>query len=584
MVDSEWLVSKETVMIVPWGFLKRVLAGAIFGLYMAHLLYYLNPQIDITPLRLAVVTLAYGIICGLIFGTILWILRMARVRLLGKRGVSEEQRHGFGFIVAAAFVSAAVYWLHLVLFRIYLPIGAVRILSKATNVIVVTAFCLFVLWLVERSAGRNLSRPIFLLGCTLIAVSSFFLYQRRDRYRTDVKTVVVADVGTLARRPLILVTIRSLPYDWMLTLVGEGSVPWFERAAEESFATRLEPFRTTSSKALWASLATGQLPHRHGVTGRFSYRTPLNRPGERFLLIPSAVGFRAWGLIPPIRRISAQLPAGDSIPFWRIFERIGLNTVVVNWPLVAVATPLSPRLSAGGGGDRGVYPPGLIAIAVNLLRTAPPPTSRVAAGIRSAPEPVRERIKTAIEDDLAVTTLAGGLVTAVRPDLLVLSYAGLAQVEQTLSSGNTLPPRSSVSGQLLRTQVQQLDTLLRELEQVIPGAIMIVTSVSGARPPSIPTSPMALIEALLESEDPGKDDGFLLVRGPGIVHQENPLPARVVDVVPTTLFAAGLPVARDMDGRVVTEAFAESFLRENTLSLVQSYEAERLIVRTAPTP
>ena len=113
---------------------------------------------------------------------------------------------------------------------------------------------------------------------------------------------------------------------------------------------------------------------------------------------------------------------------------------------------------------------------------------------------------------------------------------------------------------------------------------MIVTSVSGARPPSIPTSPMALIEALLESEDPGKDDGFLLVRGPGIVHQENPLPARVVDVVPTTLFAAGLPVARDMDGRVVTEAFAESFLRENTLSLVQSYEAERLIVRTAPTP
>ena len=36
-------------MPLPWGFLKRVLAGAIFGLYMAHLLYFLNPQIDITP-------------------------------------------------------------------------------------------------------------------------------------------------------------------------------------------------------------------------------------------------------------------------------------------------------------------------------------------------------------------------------------------------------------------------------------------------------------------------------------------------------------------------------------------------------
>ena len=52
-------------MRVPWSYLKRVLAGAIFGLYMAHLLYILNPQVDITPGRLATVTIVYGLICGL---------------------------------------------------------------------------------------------------------------------------------------------------------------------------------------------------------------------------------------------------------------------------------------------------------------------------------------------------------------------------------------------------------------------------------------------------------------------------------------------------------------------------------------
>ncbi|MCU1348873.1 MAG: hypothetical protein JWO56_1903, partial [Acidobacteria bacterium] len=47
-------------MPIRWAYLKRVLAGAIFGLYMAHLLYFLNPQIDINPGRLATVTLVYG--------------------------------------------------------------------------------------------------------------------------------------------------------------------------------------------------------------------------------------------------------------------------------------------------------------------------------------------------------------------------------------------------------------------------------------------------------------------------------------------------------------------------------------------
>ena len=34
--------------MIRWAYLKRVLAGAIFGLYIANLLYFLNPQVDIT--------------------------------------------------------------------------------------------------------------------------------------------------------------------------------------------------------------------------------------------------------------------------------------------------------------------------------------------------------------------------------------------------------------------------------------------------------------------------------------------------------------------------------------------------------
>src|SRR5262249_13192469 len=156
---------------------------------------------------------------------------------------------------------------------------------------------LLVLWFLERNADRAKSRAIFIIGVIAIAMSSFSLYERRDSYRTETKNVVVANVGTVAgQRPVILVAIRNLPYDWIGTIGGEGTIPFCDQARQRAYCARLEPFPTTSSKALWASLATGKLPYRHGVTGRFSYRTPLNGPDlrERFLLIPSGVGFRVW--------------------------------------------------------------------------------------------------------------------------------------------------------------------------------------------------------------------------------------------------------------------------------------------------
>ena len=115
-------------MQIRWAYLKRVLAGAIFGLYIANLLYFLNPQVDITPARLLVVTVVYGAICGLLFGSALWGLRALRVRLLGRP--DEYRTHGFGFVVLAAFIASAIYWIHLEVFRIYLPIGAAAILTR----------------------------------------------------------------------------------------------------------------------------------------------------------------------------------------------------------------------------------------------------------------------------------------------------------------------------------------------------------------------------------------------------------------------------------------------------------------------
>jgi len=568
---------------IRWAYLKRVLAGAIFGLYMAHLLYFINPQVEVTAGRLALVTIVYGLICGLLFGSALWGLRVARVKLFGKRESESYRAHGFGFVPLAAFVASAIYWIHLNVLRIYLPIGAVRVLSKATIVITTTSFLLLLLWLFERSATRRTSRAIFVVGFVLIALSSLFLYQRRGSYRPDKRDVVVANIGTVAgERPVIVVAIRNLPYDWLLTIGGEGGIPFFDRARQRAYFTRLEPFPTTSDKALWATLATGKLPPQHGVTGRFAYRTPLNSadPSERFLLLPSGIGFHAWGLIPPVQRISSRGPGGDSLPLWSIFERLKFHAAVVDWlwsiPQGATRIVTNDFFDTTRDRSREVAPPEFAPIAIQLMRTPPPAMRERFNGTGRA----RNRILQALGNDLTSTAIAGLSASDRSFGLTVLALDGFSDAQRALHIySNDLPPRSSMKGEALRAYIEQLDRMLAGLARAYPDHLLVVVSPSGPVPPPLPASAWAFAGELVLPVDPGADDGFVLITGANVAHRDNPSAARATDLVPTVLFGAGLPVGRDMDGRVLPDAFTEEFLRRNALTAIQTYEAQRVVVR-----
>jgi hypothetical protein len=547
--------------VIRRAYFKRFLAGAVFGLYMGHLLYLLNPQVEVTPASLVGATLLYALIAGLIFGTALWLLRIARERLIGAPELAGERTHGFGFVVVAAFVASAVFWIHLEAVRIYLPIAAVHLLIKATNLITAVAFVLLVLWFFERNARRRTARWIFAAGVVLIALTSFFLYQRRDRYRSEDRTVVVANVGTIAReRPVIVVAIRNLPYDWLVTLAGEGGLPFFDQARQRAYFTRLEPFATSGPNALWASLATGKLPFRHNVTGRFAYETPLNRR-EPFLLLPGGVAFHIWGLVPPVHRLSAPLPAGNALPLWRMFERLSLRAAVVNWPAVQ-------RDAASYVVPAGALPrPARINIAA------------VAQRFRATGE-AQQRIVRGLTSDLGATDALRGAIAQHAYELDVVALDGFSEAQRALHIwSNELPAKSSVKGEALRTYVAQLDAMLAGIAREHPDHLLVVVSPSGPNPPALPDTPYFQLRDAIAADDPGADDGFVVITGSGTTHRDNPRTAQAIDVVPTVLFAAGLPSARDLDGRVLTDPFDDAFLRANPLSLIASYEAKQIVVR-----
>ena len=70
-----------------------------------------------------------------------------------------------------------------------------------------------------------------------------------------------------------------------------------------------------------------------------------------------------------------------------------------------------------------------------------------------------------------------------------------------------------------------------------------------------------------------REEGVIFIEGPGIVRGGAIEGASILDITPTALALAGLPVAEDMDGRVLTEAIDPRFFEHHPLSRIDTYES-----------
>lgn len=525
---------------IPPGYWRRFAAGAGFGIFMSHLLYYLNPQIEVSSTKLTLVNLGYGLYCGLLFGSILWGLRLLRRRFLPPE---EFRPHGFGIMTLAVWISAAVYWGHYLTLRIYLPSQAVKILKRGTITLGVVAFLLFLLWLVERNASKRLSQALFAAGCTLLLLTGFVLHQARESFLfPSLERLTVTVPADQPVRPIVIIAIEGFAHDWLIELEPERRLPFFH-ARRDRFFSRIEPFPTTSSRSISASLVTGKLPYRHGITGQYGRTTPLNRD-DPYLLLPQGVGFRTWGLLPPVRRELAPLPAGHVPTVWEIFQRVGRRTHLVSWPGLERTPEGGPR----------------------------PDGSRAWAN------------DDALRTDLEYLSSARALVERERPDLVVVSLEGFARMESTRQlENNALPPPVSTEGEAIRTYLDEIGRAIEQLANAAADGLVLVVSPSAVHPHYAPDDLQSYVQSRLQPHS-GEADGFLLIQGSSATAMQAPFAASTTDLVPTVLFAAGLPVSRDLDGRVLTEAFSPELVSRTQFRLIPSWDARELDVRIEPPP
>lgn len=551
-----------------------LLPGLLLGGHVAGLLFFLNPRVAFTPFGVGRAMLLYGALLGAL-GAVLqspWFWRRPE----------RSSRWLPWTLTLALFLGAILDAAHASFYAYFLPPGInVRLLKTALWLALggLIAFYTALLHTLDKRGYGWRSRCA--LGM-LAFLSLFAAVERREAFRPPLEANARPPaIERSERLHLWVVGLDSATLDAILPLAGQGRLPAFSALLREGAYGRLETLGPNRRPALWTTLGTGKYPWKSGVTGEIDWSGGLAAPGAELNLLPRGIGFRLWGLLGPDP--TPGEPRRRALGLWEIFARLGLSSASVSWP--STWPPAD--------GDGAVISERFFRVPSASAEARPVELSRLAMSLRVRPadlDPETLKILGQRPSESSVAALAGDLwreevalaltredPAVASPSLTFVVLPGLSAISAesfggfyVAQFGGATGGRAQEAGRRLAEYYEHLDRFLGRLLAAPDRSLVAVVSAQGA-------SPIGWWERVrgggsLAGTFEGAPDGVFILAGPGIRAGALIADPRLVDVAPTLLYALGLPVARDLDGRVLTGAFEASFLARRPLAFFPSYE------------
>lgn len=535
------------------------LPGAIAGIQLAGLLFFLNPQWPFAPLPLLRSMAFYGALLAALTLALTLPFTWRRAR---------RARRWLPWALTVVFAAAGItHFVHAWYYSLYLPGGINLRLIKAGIWLSLAGLICFYTALVHATHQRPYGRRSRIGIALLCLLTSYVILERREAYRPPPEPAPrPAAIDPTTQPDLIVLGIESASLDVVLPLVEQDRLPFLGELQREGSAGRLRTVRPTRRVPAWATLATGKLPFRHGALSRERYRADLVAAGAEFSLLPVGLSFERWG-VP-----GGALPGGGTAPtaarpLWEILESLGYDALVLGWP--------------GYRPERGVH-----GIALRDLRGELPPALELDGWSRPlAPEdsesPLGRRDRWLLE---AASLWLAERPRAERPMALFLHLPDLGPISlrtfggySAVRFGGSRRPGDLDAARDLETYYESLDGALAQLRERSPAAAgWIVASAYGV-------AARSAVRRLFDVARPGlrtagtlrgNPDGLVVLAGGGYRAGARLHDLAITDLVPTLLYGVGLPVAADLDGEARTAAFRPETLAERPLTFVPSYETE----------
>jgi Type I phosphodiesterase / nucleotide pyrophosphatase len=531
--------------------------GVLIGIHLAGLIFFLNPGL---PFALGPVlrgVAAYGALIGAVSLVLHLPLTWGRPR---------RARRILPWSLTLALAAAALLdWTQGSYYSYFLPPGINERLIKTAlwlSLGALIAFYTALLHTLQRRPYGMRSR----LGYFLIALLSVYaMVERREAFRPRAGPTPRPAAVEAGQRPrLWVIGIDAATMDAILPLAGQGRLPFFATILQGGAYGRLASFSPTRRDAVWTTLATGNYPYKHGITGRRSYSADFFAPGAELRLLPMGISFRRWGLLG-----GHPLPPGRALPqtlaLWEILPRLGVPSGVVGWPEAAPAS----REAAFALSDRYFFRPGARELDSALAGRFGPHASRWLIEALAG-----DSWRRSLALSLAGQNPQAEAVFLLLPGLREVSRRSFGGFSAVQFEGEPAAA-ARAAAERLAACYEQLDAWLADLWGRGEGPrLLAVVSAYGVDPQGGWRRIWGRMApgTALGGEFLDAPDGAVLLYGAGVRPGALLTGARLVDVAPTLLYGLGFPVARDLDGRVLTAAFDKEFLAENPVTFFPSYE------------
>jgi len=433
----------------------------------------------------------------------------------------------------------------------------------AARVVLLAAIAVVAGFMVYRLGRSAPKRGVLALVLLVAAAGVFFnLRSLEPRIQTTTRLPRAERDGSAPK--ILLVGWDGATWSVMDRLLASGKMPHTRDLIHRAATGRLRTPANTVSADIWTRIYTGKDKRKHGIYGFDYYVVPgLGRPVVppwRGLGVSRLVDFclgRGW-----IEIIIANRTLCRATPLWRIFNDMGLSAGVVG-PLVSwPAAPVEPFLITSTTGD----------IAVKVRRGTLEVDSFL-NGELFYPADLDPTVRDVLLQEGRWRDAVGPtLYETYRPDFFTVYFEEPDRtqhirwkwMEPQYYSGVTEADLTAY-GRAIEEEYARADSLLGTLLAVAGDSTTVfVLSDHGFSP--------TYRGGRQQAGHYGGPDGILIAAGPGIRPDFHIGDAHVHDIAPTLLALAGLPVADDMDGRVLEEILRPEFLDEHPVRRTPTYE------------
>lgn len=550
--------------------LHAALAGVYGGIVVALFLLLLNPAAAAGDEATLAVTLLPVVIGYTLTAAIAWPLLYGGLRFFASHPLQVDRfslRYLMGFHVANAAVILYSGWATLSRFRRVLdPVAADRFAATCLALSLAWA-CAALVTIVPR-LRRGFWPQAAAAG---LALASLLVAGRAGR-PADAAPGPLPDEAPgrapLPARRLVLLNFDGGDLETILTLQAQGKLPAFSRLIQEGAYGRLRSLVPCEAAVTRTTLVTGKLPYRHGVRNGQARR--FFNLGPWIEVAPVGIGFD-FLQAPFLERRALAVTDRASLALWEIVGLAGGAGEAAGWEI----DPDRERASGGAASVSGPLPSWLEDFMDPEAIERNDPTARA----------LILEIARALEADARIMKDLERLLGEGRPGVAALSFPGLDRIAHHFlrytrprDFGNVSEREIDLYGRALEGYYRRIDAIVAGvLDGGGDGTVVFVTSTHGMDPVSLgerlrPRSGGGAPRSGTHEKGP---DGFLFARGPDTRRGHRLGKGSIADAVPTALYALGLPLARDLDGSILTGAFEDTYTFDHPVTVIGSYEAGR---------